>query len=197
MVDTTNVGFESVLGVLRIALFGLAAAAAVVAAVDWGVRTRRINPFNPVARFFRQSVEPLMLPIERRVVRAGGLPSSAPWWSLVAVVVGGIIVLSLLSFLRDQFVLAAASMQAGPRGLYVLVVSWIFGILQIALIVRVISSWFRAAAFSRWVRWAFVLTEPILRPLRQIVPSIGMIDITPIIAYFLLRLLGGFLVGLA
>jgi len=39
------------------------------------------------------------------------------------------------------------------------------------------------------VRWAFQLSEPILRPLRQIVPTLGPIDITPIVAYVLLRIL--------
>jgi YggT family protein len=46
------------------------------------------------------------------------------------------------------------------------------------------------------VRWAFALTEPILRPLRQIVPTLGMIDITPIVAYFVLYLLENLLLGM-
>ena len=32
------------------------------------------------------------------------------------------------------------------------------------------------------------ITEPILSPLRRIIPMIGMIDITPIVAYFGLQL---------
>jgi YggT family protein len=43
--------------------------------------------------------------------------------------------------------------------------------------------------YSRWVRWSYVISEPILKPLRQVIPSIGPIDITPIIAYFLLGFL--------
>ena len=38
---------------------------AVICLIDWLVRTRRINPFNPVARFFRSSVDPLLAPVER------------------------------------------------------------------------------------------------------------------------------------
>jgi YggT family protein len=60
----------------------------------------------------------------------------------------------------------------------------------------VVSSWFGISPYSRWMRWAFTLTEPILAPLRRVIPSIGMIDITPIIAYFVLGLLGAFLVRL-
>ena len=77
-----------------------------------------------------------------------------------------------------------------------MLIQWTFAVLRMALIVRVICSWVRVSPYSRWVRWAFVLSEPILRPLRQIVPALGMIDITPIIAYLVLGLLEGFLVGM-
>lgn len=181
--------FDAVLGVLRIALFGVAALLGVICGVDWAVRTRRINPFGKLARFFRQTVDPAIMPIERRVVRAGGAPSTAPWWALVFVVVGGIILLSALQFVRDQVLTAVAAAEGGPRGLYRIAVIWTFSLLQVALIVRVVVSWTSLSPFSKWVRWSFVLTEPILRPLRAIVPTIGMIDITPLVAYFLLQLI--------
>src|SRR5688500_6742474 len=148
---------------------------AVVCILDWLVRTRRINPFNPIARFMRSTVDPLMMPIERRIVRAGGMPASAPWWTLVFVVVFTIVLISLLGFLRGQFMMMAMSSRAGPLGIFVLLVRWTFGILRLALIVRIISSWFGMSPYSRWIRWSYQLTEPILAPLRRVVPTIGMI----------------------
>lgn len=189
-------GFDAVLGVLRAGFFWVAVALAVVCLVDWAVRTRRINPFSATARFFRTSVDPLFAPIERRIVRAGGLPSSAPWWALAAVVLGGILAISVVGFVRDQLLFAGGALQAGGGGLYVLLVSWTLGLLNIALLVRVVTSWVRVSPYSPWVRWAYVLTEPILRPLRRVIPTLGMIDVTPIVAYFLLQLLGSFLLRL-
>jgi YggT family protein len=187
---------SSIRDVLSQAFFAIFVVLAVVCGVDWLVRTRRVNPFNPVARFFRQSVEPLMAPVERRIVRAGGVPSNAPWWALGLVVIGGIVFLSLFDFVRTQVASFYLASQAGPRGVTRMLVSAIFAVLRIALIVRVVSSWVQLSPHSRWIRWAFTLTEPILRPLRQIVPTLGMIDITPIIAYLVLGLLEGFVVGL-
>ena len=40
-----------------------------VATVDWAVRTRRINPFNGVARFMRARVDPRLAGVERPSVR--------------------------------------------------------------------------------------------------------------------------------
>lgn len=185
--------FDGVLLALRRVLLVLAVLLCIVFAVDWLVRTRRINPFGPVARFFRKAVDPFIAPVERRVVRAGGLPTSAPWWTLVAVVVGGILLIVALQFVRDLLVSAVYATQRGSRGLYDLLVSWTFGILQLALIVRIIASWLQINPYRAWIRWSVSLTEWLLRPLRSVIPPFGMIDVTPIIAYFVLALLEGFM----
>ncbi|MDQ3951119.1 MAG: YggT family protein [Gemmatimonadota bacterium] len=179
---------------LRYALFAAAVVVGVVAAVDWAVRTRRLNPFGPTARFFRRTVDPLMVPIERRVVRAGGKPSSAPLWALGVVVVGGLLLIALLDFTMRQLGFAAAAVSMGPRGVLVLLVGWTFALLRIALIVRVISSWVRVSPYSPWVRWSYGLTEWMLAPLRRLIPLLGGIDITPIIAYLVLALIEGVVV---
>jgi YggT family protein len=189
-------GFDLALGFLRLAFFGLAAVAAVVCVADWAARTRRISPFGVLARSMRRYVDPMIAPVEQRIVRAGGVPASAPFWALGAVVIGGIVILSALGFVRDQVAMVFAAAGMGGRGIMFLLVRWTFAILQIALLVRVLSSWFRISPFSPWVRWAYAITEPILRPLRQVVPTIGMIDITPIVAYFLLYLLESFVMRL-
>jgi YggT family protein len=63
--------------------------------------------------------------------------------------------------------------------------------LRIALIVRVISTWFQISPYSKWIRWSYVLTEWFLAPLRRIVPTLGPVDITPIVAFLLLSLIQG------
>ncbi len=188
---------DVVLGVLRVVVFAVAALALVVFTIDWLVRTRRISPFGAVARFFRRVVDPLIVPVERRVVRAGGLPASAPWWALVAVVLGGLVLLALLEFIRGQLAFAVAAGDAGARGLLAVITTWTFGILQIALIVRVISSWVRISEYSRWIRWTVPLTEWLLRPLRNLIPPLGgMIDLSPLVAFLLLAILRSVLLGL-
>jgi YggT family protein len=186
---------DVVIRVLRTALFATGVGVAALAGLAYAVRTRRLSPFGSVGRFVRGSVDPLFVPMERRIVRAGGRPSTAPWWTLAVVIVGGIILISLLGFVRDQVVGAIGAVNYGTRGVLALIVSWTFAVLKIALFVRVISSWFQMSPFSPWIRWAFTLTEWLLRPLRQVVPTIGMIDITPIVAYFVIWLVQGFVMS--
>jgi YggT family protein len=194
--ETFASGASAVSQVLRAALLSIAVVFGVICILDWAVRTRKISPFNAIARFCRATVDPLIAPIERKVVRAGGTPAAAPLWALAAVVIGGILLLSLVDFILIQVAKSMIASQNGAAGIFHLLVSWTFTILKIALIVRVISSWLPISPYSRWVLWSYKLSEPILAPMRRIVPNLGGLDITPILAYFLLSLTESFLLRL-
>ncbi len=64
-------------------------------------------------------------------------------------------------------------------------------ILSYAIIGRVIMSWIDQPGSMRVTQILNEVTEPILAPLRSIIPSVGMFDLTPIIAMLLLQLLEG------
>jgi YggT family protein len=68
-------------------------------------------------------------------------------------------------------------------------------VLSYAIIIRALISWFPIAPTSPIIRILDDVTEPILSPLRRIVPRLGMMDITPIVALVLLRLLEPLLVA--
>ena len=186
-------GFLFVLGaviqVLRTELISITLVFGVICVLNWEVRSRKISPFNAIARFCRSTVDPLIAPIERRVVRAGGTPAAAPLWALAAVVIGGILLLTFLDLIRLEIARSIIASQSGSAGIFHLLVSWTFTILKIALVVRVISSWLPVSPSSGWIRWSYALSEPILAPLRRVVPNLGGLDITPILAYFLLNII--------
>ncbi|MEO8946620.1 MAG: YggT family protein [Gemmatimonadaceae bacterium] len=182
-----------ILALVAVAVRYIVIAVVIVLAVglvlDWLVRTRRINPFHPIARAIRRSMDPLVSPIERRILRAGGTQTSAPIWALVGAVFIGIVIISGLDFVLQGLLEMIFAISSGPMGLFVVLVRLTFDILRFAIIIVVLVSWLPISPFSHWVRWAFAITEPILRPLREIVPRLGMFDITPIVAYFLLGIL--------
>lgn len=187
--ETFLAGADAAIQLLRTALLSIAVVFGVICVLDWAVRTRKISPFNAVARFCRSTVDPFISPIERRVVRAGGAPASAPLWALAAVVIGGILLLTLLDVIRLEVIRSIIASREGTAGIFHLLVSWTFTILKLALVVRVISSWLPISPYSGWIRWSYALSEPILAPLRRIVPNFGGLDLTPILAYFLLNII--------
>ena len=54
---------------------------------------------------------------------------------------------------------------------------------------RIIASWFGLFRYSKWLRPAYVLTDWIVEPLRRIVPPLGAMDVTPLVAWFALWLM--------
>lgn len=189
--ETFLAGSDAVVQVLRTALLSIAVVFGAICVIDWAVRTRKISPFNAIARFCRSTVDPIIAPIERRVVRAGGTPAAAPLWALVAVVVGGILVLTVLDVIRLEIVRSIVASSEGAASIFHLLVSWTFTILKAAIVVRVISSWLPISPYSPWVRWSYQLSEPILGPFRRVIPALGGLDLSPIVAYIVLNIVEG------
>ena len=66
-------------------------------------------------------------------------------------------------------------------------------VIAIIIFVRAILSWFVTSPNSQVVLFMNRITEPILAPLRRIVPRLGMVDITPMIAIIILLLIASLL----
>ena len=69
-------------------------------------------------------------------------------------------------------------------------VSIIVTVLTYAIILRALVTLFPISPGNPFVRLLDDITEPILAPLRRVVPRLGMLDITPIVAILALQLLG-------
>ncbi len=67
-----------------------------------------------------------------------------------------------------------------------LLLSAVFRVLAFAIFARAIISWFPIDPQGPIVRTLNAITEPLLEPLRRVIPRIGMIDLTPMVAILLL-----------
>ncbi len=65
----------------------------------------------------------------------------------------------------------------------------LFQILYIAIFVRIIMSWIDQGGQMRITQILYEITEPILAPIRRIMPSMGMFDLSPMVAIILLQVL--------
>lgn len=175
-----------ILTFLRYAVFGLFGVSVVAAGASWLVRTRRLSPFSALGRFARRASDPLIAPVERRLLSAGGNPVNAGWWLVMGVAVAGLLLLGIARWL----VSAAGSVQlafgAGPAATVALVLDVVYSVLVIALIARVIGSWLGVFRYTSWMRPAYFLTDWIVEPLRRVLPQFGPFDWSPLAALILL-----------
>jgi YggT family protein len=71
----------------------------------------------------------------------------------------------------------------------------LFQILSLAIFVRVLLSWIDPMGNMRITQVMRDLTEPILAPIRNLLPNVAMIDFSPFIAMLLLQMLGRLILG--
>ncbi len=163
--------------------------AATVALTHWGVRKGSIQAFGGWARFVRNMSDPVLRPLERRIARAGANPQDAPAWLAGLALVLGLVLIAVVNWIVGFIAgLIYQSQVGGPHALLVTVVRTVFSLLMLALFIRVIASWFGMGRYNRFIRITYILTDWLVEPIQRVLPPMGMIDFSPLVAYFVLSL---------
>ncbi len=172
---------------LRYLVFAAFVLSAFAALASWLVRTQRVSPLGRLGRALRAATEPVFRPVERRLLRLGGNPVNA---------IAGVVLLSLFDWAVRTFGWMYAAFSGGPQGILVASIVAAYNVLFVALMVRVIASWFGFFRYSRWIRPAYVLTDWLVEPIRRLLPTTGAIDFSPLAALLVLWVLEKLLLSL-
>jgi YggT family protein len=185
-----------ILSLVRGVAFGLFLLSGLVAIGSWALMTRRIDPFGNAGQIIRRITDPVLGPVEHWLRKRGGNPQKAGWWLFGGSVLFGILLITVTEWLLVQSVSLAMAGEAGPRGILRLVTYYAGQVIIFSLIARVIGSWFGVGRHNRFMRVAYLLTDWIVEPLRRIGPRIGMVDITPLVAWLILHFALSFVMGI-
>jgi YggT family protein len=132
------------------------------------------NFHNPICQFIYKSTNPVLMPL-RRVIR--------PWRSLDVI---GVLVCYLLAILKVVLMLALVGHSLGPVGLLVVGLAEMLDYLLLGyfwlIVVSVILSYVARDSYSPIVPLVYQLTEPVLKPIRRRLPSLGGFDFSALIA---------------
>jgi YggT family protein len=83
---------------------------------------------------------------------------------------------------------------------YVGALFWVYLLLLLAYIILSMAYAFFRIPYWRWLTVIFEflrdISEPLLAPLRKVIPTFGPLDLSPIVAFFLIRIVGWIVVGL-
>ena len=180
-----EVALRVVIGV-RFVVAGAFVLSAIVALTHWAVRRGTLNAFGGWARTVRRWSDPVLRPLERRLVRGGANPQDAPLWLMGVTVVGGLVLIGLVNWLIDFTFTILQNASGGS--LLLIAVHYTFAFLRLALMVRVFSSWLGFSPYSRPMRIINGLTGWLVDPIRRVLPPFGMFDFSPLVAYFVLYL---------
>lgn len=147
------------------------------------------NPFGWIYRTVRRLSDPFVVPIRGGLRGFGVDPKFAPLVAILIVILLGYFVLSLVSTIA----MTIAGVLSGIRiGAFVWVLGFLlYGLISIYILlvfIRIVFSWGMVSYTNRLMRFLVDTTEPLLGPLRRVIPPLGVFDISPIVAFLILWL---------
>lgn len=136
--------------------------------------------YNPVSQLLVKITHPPLKLLRRFIASVGKIDTSS-------------IVLALtLQMLEDFSILALKGIMVSPIALIILsfsqLVNLLFNIFFFAIFARAILSWFDPRNNNPLASILHSLTEPLLGTCRKIIPDLGAIDLSPLLALIFLQL---------
>jgi YggT family protein len=148
-----------------------------------------LNPFGWSSLTIRRLTDPLISPVRRALVGFGVDPKYAPLVTILLAVLLGWFALQLVSSIANT--LGGILFSLREHAVVAVVGYVLYGLLgfyTLLIFIRIIFSWGMVSYSNRVMRFLVNATEPMLGPLRRMVPPLGTFDISPIVAFIILWL---------
>jgi YggT family protein len=148
-----------------------------------------VNPFTWHARNVRRATEPILAPVRRMLMAFRLDPKVAPFIVIILMIVIGYLIVQISGTLLNTiagivFAVTERKLQA-PVGIAGYLLFGFLGLYTLAIFVRIILAWFGTSYANPLMRFLIRLTEPLLAPLRRMLPTVGMFDVSPIVAFLI------------
>jgi len=141
----------------------------------------RADFYNPVCQFLVLITNPLLIPLRRVIPSVGRLDTASVVLMLALEVLGVWIINQMLTVPLDgRSLLLYAVVKL------ILTLLWTYFFL---IIILVILSWVGQRARHPIVPLIVQLTDPVLAPIRRVVPVLGGFDLSPLVALIAIRFL--------
>jgi len=155
-----------------------------------------LNPFGWTSLTVRRLTDSIVAPIRRSLVGFGVDPKYSPLVVILLTVLLGWFVLQIVGSIASTLAGVLLGIQHGAM---VLVIGHLlYGALSLyslLIFIRIIFSWGMVSYSNRIMRFLVNTTEPLLGPLRRVIPPLGMMDISPIVAFLIIWLFQGAIAG--
>jgi YggT family protein len=152
-------------------------------------RRMDVNPFTWHAITVKRLTDPIVLPVRAMLVAMRVDPIVAPVIVIVVFILIGFFVIQVVNgFLNTVAGILTAAASGRPNAAVAIlgyVLYALVGLYELMIFARIIMTWF-VVSYGKCMRFLFRITEPLLAPLRRMIPLVGMFDVSPIIAFVIL-----------
>ena len=145
----------------------------------------RVSPFGWATYYVRRATDPLVWPIAQHMPDNA---SAAPLILVIATLIGAYFFKWLVNDVLRSLVGLVYGISSGDL---LQMIGWVLNgaitVLLVLIIARIVFSWLPFMRDGKLMWTLYRLTEPIMGPFRQIVPPLGMFDLSPILLILLLQ----------
>jgi YggT family protein len=142
----------------------------------------RADFYNPLSQFIVRATHPLLKPLRKVIPSIAGLDLASLVLAILVQLVLMALTLMLLGYGVDNPLQLLVWSIIGVTALFLKVFFF-------ALIISVILSWVAQGSHNPTAMLINQICEPLLAPIRRILPSMGGLDLSPIVAFLLLNLI--------
>jgi YggT family protein len=148
-----------------------------------------LNPFTWASRTIRRLTDAFVLPIRRFLLGFGVEPKLSPLLVILVTILLGWFFLWLSEELAQTILGVLLSIKgARPIAAIGFIIYGALSVYNVLIFMRIVFSWGMVSHSNRLMRFLVNVTEPLLGPLRRIIPPLGMMDISPIFAFIIIWL---------
>ena len=148
-----------------------------------------LNPFTWSSRTIRRLTDFFVLPVRRFLVRLGVDPKFSALIVILVTILLGFFFLWLSKELARTILGVVLSIeQARPIAAIGCILYGALALYSVLIFIRIVFSWAMLSYSNRLMRFLVNVTEPLLGPLRRMIPPLGMMDISPIFAFIIIWL---------
>ena len=148
-----------------------------------------LNPFGWTSRTVRRLSDGFIIPVRAGLRNFGGMnPDFAPLVVILLTILVGAFVLSLIQTIVKTVGGVIVGAQSGaPIAVLGFILYGLLSLYLLLIVMRVIFSWGLSYS-NRVMRFLYDVTEPLLGPLRRMIPPLGWLDISPLVAMLIIWL---------
>jgi YggT family protein len=148
-----------------------------------------LNPFGWSSRTVRRVSDGFVIPVRGGLRRFGIDVKFAPIVVMLISILLGWFVYQLVTAVAQTLVGVIGSAQSGSVfRLIGFLISGLISIYILFIVIRIVFSWGMLSYRNRVMRFLVDVTEPLLGPLRRMIPLLGWLDISPLVAILILML---------
>jgi YggT family protein len=149
----------------------------------------RADFYNPLSQFIVKATQPLVTPLRRIIPGFAGLDLASLVLAILVQLLLMVITLTLMGYNVGGFILQLLVWSL------IGVTSLFLKVFFFALIISVILSWVAPGSYNPGAQLVNQICEPLLAPFRKLLPNLGGLDISPIIAFITINLIDRFVIG--